>query len=56
MRHARHLGIGIRSPMKGGNIGKSNLAKLEQDFAKSISFGKAEPKMGAEAIKKKFSI
>ena len=56
MREARV--IGIRRPLRGGSIKKSNIQQLEKDFAKLVSFGKAEPPSGqsAEAIRKKFSI
>jgi hypothetical protein len=54
MRQVRHLGLGIRAPIRGGKV--SNMRTLEQDFAKSISFGKAAPVASPEAIKKKFSI
>lgn len=54
MRHARV--IGIRRPLRGGQLKGSNIKKLEEDFARQISFGKAPPPTNAEAIKKKFSI
>lgn len=54
MRQSRHLGLGIRGHLKGGKV--SNMKKLEKDFAKSVSFGKAEPTKSPEEIKKKFSI
>jgi hypothetical protein len=56
MRHARTIGI---RRLHGGKLSKdSNLKQLEQDFAKSISFGKAEPppSESSEKIRKKFSI
>lgn len=55
MRHARTIGI---RRLHGGKLSKdSNLKQLEQDFAKSISFGKAEPPTeSSEKIRKKFSI
>lgn len=51
MRQSRIIGIRI----KGGKIA-TNMKQLEQDFAKSITFGKAPPTATAEQIKKKFSI
>lgn len=54
MRQFRTIGIRKPKSMKGGAL--SNINKLEEDFAKSINFGKATPTEGSEAIKKKFSI
>jgi len=56
MKHARI--IGIRNPLRGGQLKgiHSNIKKLEEDFARQISFGKAPPPANAEQIRKKFSI
>lgn len=56
MRTARV--IGIRYPLRGGQLKgtHSNIKKLEEDFARQISFGKAPPPANAENIRKKFSI
>lgn len=55
MRQPRCMGhVRVGRRIKGGKI--SNMKKLEEDFAKSITFGKTEPKKTSEAIKKKFSI
>jgi hypothetical protein len=56
MRTARV--IGIRYPLRGGQLKgtHSNIKKLEEDFARQISFGKAPPPANAEKIRKKFSI
>lgn len=50
--------IGIRKPLRGGQLKSqhSNIKKLEEDFARQISFGKASPPADAEKIRKKFSI
>jgi hypothetical protein len=55
MRQVRTLGLGIRS-IKGGKIGDSNMKKLEEDFAKTVSFGKSDSTKSPDEIKKKFSI
>jgi hypothetical protein len=50
----RHFGIRKRKEIRGAG---SNIEKLAKDFAEQVHFGKAEDtKMGAEDIKKKFSI
>lgn len=56
MKHARV--IGIRNPLRGGQLKgtHSNIKKLEQDFARQISFGKAQTPTDPEKIRKKFSI
>lgn len=55
MRQSRVLGV--RHSIRGGKIVKpTNMATLEKDFARAVSFGKNEPKMAPDAIRKKFSI
>jgi hypothetical protein len=49
--------IGIRRPLRGGQLKPAtNIKKLEEDFARQISFGKAPPSSDPEQIRKKFSI
>lgn len=57
MRESRTFGIRkLKSrALQGGAL--SNIKKLEEDFAKSVSFGKTVPSLAsADSIRKKFSI
>ncbi len=57
MRCARTIKFragGRHHGLSGGAL--SNIQKLEEDFAKQVTFGKDAPTTTSDAIKKKFSI